>query len=94
MSDESLAALHLATLQAPLTGDQAVGMVATTQNEFGWQKWVFASSGASGSSTARQEAYETISTIVRESCTSAKGMATMIAEDTTKDRVSVIREDV
>ena len=41
---------------------------------------------------ALQDAYDTVSKIVRDSRTNAKSMAAMIAEDTTKDMVGTIAE--
>ena len=75
--------------------------------DFGWNKWALtASSTAEGPKgpinlrtgasdkevAAMNDAYETISKIVKESRASAKSMAAMIAEDSSKDPVGTIAE--
>ena len=97
----------LAQVQGQATSEDATCLMVTMHDDFGWHRWAFETGAAAASSedtvnlkigasdkamAALQDAYDTVSKIVRDSRTNAKSMAAMIAEDTTKDMVGTIAE--
>ena len=101
MSDKTLA-----QVQRQATSEDAACLMVTMHDDFGWHRWAFETGAAASSEdtvnlkigasdkamSALQDAYDTVSKIVRDSRTNAKSMAAMIAEDTTKDMVGAIAE--